>query len=282
MMNEQLFKQALLTLKATKEKKHWLTANTIAKKINNGTSAKQIEQALLDHCTTSKNPLVRYSSLPSRISLEVLWGEIAKVGHHYVQPLTKSDIADDNLDHFVELAEWNVFFSHSHRDYIEVMEVAELLLAENHQDKVIPWLAETHIGQGEHIHDEIIYSLNESQAFLLFLSPHALDSRWTGKEYMNALKHNKPIFIVANIDHPVIKTILTKIHSDSPMLEHELLGTAPQASEFIRNILVDNGSIMRIFAYSDKAISASTMKDFPCVRPLTELAAAIREYQHKG
>ena len=112
-------------------------------------------------------------------------------------------------------------------------EVATVLL----QNDVVPWLAETHIEQGEHINEEIIRALRASQAFLLFLSPNALNSRWTGKEYLNAKHRDIPIFVVVDIDFEETRTVLELMHTDRPPDETFLGKFNTGAREFIEQLI---------------------------------------------
>lgn len=83
-MRDITLDQVFSIIDAASDEKPWMTALSIARRLGNRTEAKQIEQLLLAHCQDSEDssqaPIVRYSSLPSRRTLEVLWGAIEKVG----------------------------------------------------------------------------------------------------------------------------------------------------------------------------------------------------------
>ncbi len=275
-MTEISLDRVFSILAAASSDKPWITARGIARRLGDRVDGVQIEQLLLSYCRDCEDkglaPTVRYSSLPSRKTLEVLWGTIEKVGSRRLENITKNDLADDSLGDFEELAQADVFLSHSHRDYEAMMAVGTLML----QHGVIPWLAETHIQQGEHVHDEIIRALDVSQTFLLFLSPHALDSRWTGKEYMNARSRGIPIFVVANIDFDEITQILESMHGKKPRNRRFPGKFKAGARAFVENLISDEDHIVRTFAYSQIPISASQITQLHPVRPVSELPAAIR------
>lgn len=275
-MSNNIFNQVFTILSDTSPDKPWMTARGIASRLRNRVDRVQIEQILLAHCKECEDkglPLrVRYSSLPSRSTLDVLWGAIEKVGSRRLENITQDHVVDGSLAEFESLDKADVFLSHSHRDYDAVMAVATLLL----QEGVVPWLAETHIGQGEHIHEQIIGALGASQAFLLFLSPHALDSRWTGKEYVNARSRGIPVFVVANIDFEEITAILKAIRGKKSPTDGFLRRFKQGAREFINNLITDEGHIIETFAYSFQPISASAMAKLHPARPLGDLPSAIR------
>ena len=73
---------------------------------------------------------------------------------------------------------------------------------------IIPWLAETHIQEGEHINNSIIKALESTHKFLVFLSPNSLQSRWTGKELVKAMDLNIKLFVIADLNIDSIKNAI--------------------------------------------------------------------------
>lgn len=179
--------------------KPWMTARRIAKAC--GLPVNYTETLLHDHITETRAngsvPKIRYSNLPSKKTLEVLWGSCRspKGDGRSTKPLQRTDPIDTSLD-IEDLADANIFFSHSHKDYKQVFKIATHLV----EHRLAPWLAETHIPEGCLINEEIIGAMKEAQVFLLFLSLNPLSSRWSGKEYGRASANGKkiPIFIVAD------------------------------------------------------------------------------------
>ena len=270
-MSDLAFDDVAAVLKATDLR--WMTASGIAKKLPiKEVEPTQVESVLIDHCSKREKrrvpPKVRYSSLPSRKTLEVLWGLIERVGFRKLSNITKDDVADESLSVGEYDGRADVFVSHSHRDYKDVMKVAEGLLKED----IVPWLAETHIGRGDHIHEKIIDALGAVDVFLLFLSPNALDSRWTGKEYGIACKKSIPIFVVGNIEFPEIGKILRAMgrhdKGNSPVVD-KVRGDVRQ---FLKDLIADKHGLVETYGYSSKAA------DMPGVRPLTEMPSAIRKH----
>lgn len=274
-MNKLLLDEAVSILSTASNNRPWMTATYIAGKIPSRVDGKQIEETMLAHCRDTEDgggvPIVRYSSLPSRKTLEVLWGAIEKVGSRRLENITQDNVADDSLTEFEGLDQADVFLSHSHRDYAGVMAVAKHLL----QNDIVPWLAETHIEQGDHIHEEIIEALGASQDFLLYLSPNALDSRWTGKEYLYALDQGIPIFIVVDIAFPEIRDLLDAMAGHDQTRFDTTRKFKPASSEFISQLIEDHNHIVETFAYS-KALGVEAEYSF--ARPLNKLPGCIREW----
>ncbi len=277
-MNDSLLDAVTSVLLEASNDKPWMTANYIAGKIACCVDGKQIEEVLLAHCRNTEDrgdvPIVRYSSLPSRKTLEVLWGAIEKVGSRRLENITQDNVVDDSLAKFECLDQADVFLSHSHRDYAGVMTVAKHLL----QKDIVPWLAETHIEQDKHIHAEIINALSASQDFLLYLSPNALDSRWTGKEYQYALDRGIPIFIVADIACRDIVALLNAM-GEHDRTQFDVTKKFKSAStEFICHLIEDQDGIVEIFAYS-QALGVEAVHSF--ARPANELPDCIRERRNR-
>ena len=169
----------------------------------------------------------------------------------------------------------DVFLSHSHRDYQAVMNLAVSLL----DSDIVPWLAETHIQQGDHIHDRIIDALDSIDVFLLFLTPNALDSRWTGKEYGAALRNGIPIFVVGNIDFTETEHILRLLHCNS-QVDSLLNNVQGDVRHFLHDLIEDKGHIVQTFWYSGK--SSSPSMTFPTgILPHSKLPLAVRTHQAK-
>ena len=272
-MSDSLFNQVISILSRATCDKPWMTASSIARETGDRFDGEQIKKMLLAHYREAEdsgvNPKARYSSLPSRRTLEVLWGDFEKVGSRRLENITKDHVADDSLAEFeyLDLNQADVFVSHSHRDYTAVMAVAKYLL----QNEIVPWLAETHIGQDDDIHEGIINALNSSQDFLLYLSPNALDSRWTVKEYGYALEREIPIFIVADISFSEIRKLLEAMRDKTHFDTAEKFKSA--SSESINCLIDDSNRIIETFAYSH---ASGIETQFPPARPLSKLPNRIR------
>lgn len=270
--------------KASSEKP-WMTARSISKKLGQKIDAIQIEDILLKHCEQHsglmQNAKVRYSNLPSRKTLDVLWGSLQNVKVRDGKGITKKDVSDDSLLNYENhLKPANVFISHSHKDYYNVITLAKNLLENDETDNIIPWLAETHIQQGDHINQEIISSINDSEAFVLFLSLNSLSSRWTGKEYTTARIKQKPIFIVVDTDDQAMKQLIEFLRHGNSIIETDFLGAKGAAREFISEIIKDNellkeNKTIQLFAYSKSTNFNPTNKSLYPLKNINDLPKSI-------
>lgn len=272
-MDETILNRAITLLSAASPDKPWMTANYLGRKMGGDIEGSRIEQILLSYCRAAEDggdiPKIRYSSLPSRKTLEVLWGAIEHVGTRPLENITQDHVAHDAFDDFGDLSRADIFISHSHRDFDAVSTVARHLL----EADLVPWLAETHIQKDRHIHEEIIAALGASQDFLLYLSPNALDSRWTGKEYIYAQQRGIPIYVVGDADDPASRALL------EVMLRHETIPNELAEHfdsvdrDFLHFLTEDNDGIIETFAYTRKPKETAIPDG---IRSVTELASRIR------
>lgn len=273
LMDETILEQAIALLSAASPDKPWMTASYLGRKMGGGIEGKRIEQILLAYCREAEDsgdmPKIRYSSLPSRKTLEVLWGAIEHVGTRPLENITQDHVAHDAFDECGDLDRADIFISHSHRDFDAVSAVARHLL----EADLVPWLAETHIQKDRHIHEEIIGALGDSQDFLLYLSPNALDSRWTGKEYIYAQQRGIPIYVVGDADVPEIRALL-ELMLRRETIPNELAERFEAVDrDFLYFLTEDNEGIIETFAYTSEPEETSLPDG---VRPVTELASRIR------
>src|SRR5512139_84688 len=84
----------------------------------------------------------------------------------------------------------DIFISYSRRDQEFVTRLASDLDA--HVAGV--WFDQSTIQIGENWHDEIMEGIRDCKAFLLVLSPDAMESRYVGEELTKALELGKPVF----------------------------------------------------------------------------------------
>jgi hypothetical protein len=269
-METSQWDDVLAVLQENAQEKPWMTARTIARRLRHPGDRIQIEKMLLAHYSECEEPKVRCSSLPSRRTLEVLWAASDKVGCRYHNGFIKKDPADDSFADFGETCEASVFLSHSHHDYEAVMSIARQLL----DNDLVPWLAETHIQQDEHIHERIIRALGDTQVFLLFLSSHSLNSCWTGKEYSYARGGTPPVplCVVANIDELDIPENISAI-GDPGRADIEVLS---------ERLVAEVHEHLHLFAYSGRgSINPMWYGTRPHVRRLEELPSVIRGCIHK-
>jgi len=212
-MSECDFDKILSVLSDTNQKP-WMTAHTIAKKIKGSVGVDQVERLLLNHMDTAEYPKIRYSSLPSKKTLRVLWGALERVKDRQLQNLTKDYIADDSLDDIGELGEHCAFFSHSHKDYDAVIDIAKNLAIKGK----MPWLAETHIDKNEGINSKIIEAIESNKNFILYLSKNALNSKWTSKEFSYAHDNDQRVFVIVDLSCSQVRDFVTTMQGENENL----------------------------------------------------------------
>lgn len=229
--------------------KPWMTARMLACRlgIDEGFST-IIEESLLNYYkeTIKKNEslLIRYSSLPSKKTLEVLWGHIDHVGQRKLLDIKKTDLADDSLEIDPEVKCADVFISHSFKDYSDVIGIAKLLQSRN----IKPWLAETHIQQGEHIHEEIINALVRTKYLILYLTESSMLSRWTGKEYLYAVSKGIKIIVIADCRSLKINLIMKNKFLGNVTNIEEASG---DSSIFFHDLISDKSNIVDFVIYPE-------------------------------
>lgn len=250
----------------------WMTAKRIATKSD--LAVEETQKLLLDNIAKSweknETPKIRYSNLPSKKTLQVLWGAVSKVGIRPLMPLARTDEIDDALNDVVDRASANIFFSHSHKDYDKVIRIAKSLAHTGFS----PWLAETHIDLHEHINEEIEQAIGQAEAFLLFLSKHALNSRWTGKEYGVAVKKLKiPIIVIADNEKTICELTGQLANGENRSnLPTELTGTARDFYESLQH----HRHQVKYFKYIDNS-DASALALESIVRPFDARPAQLQE-----
>lgn len=272
----------LRILESANPDKPWMTAKRIAAKCEYDVS--EIETLLLKHMTEAwdkdLSPKIRYSNLPSKKTLQVLWGAVSKVGIRRLMPLARTDEIDDALNDVVDRASANIFFSHSHKDYDKVIRIAKSLAHAGFS----PWLAETHIDLHEDINKEIEQAIGRAEAFLLFLSKHTLNSRWTGKEYglaltagdPDAVKRLKiPIFVIADDDTSICELVgqLTRSEKNRSDLPTELTGAAREFYESLE----DHRYQAKYFKLINAELDSDELHLESIVEPFNEGFAQLRE-----
>lgn len=177
--------------------KPWMTANGIRKNLGAGfpKTAKHAVFSALQKLEQTGKP-IRHSKLPSKKTLDYLWGHTHIVQDINVNAIAKSDVADDFFEQLPNLEDAPIcFISHSHKDIDGVLAVCNILI----ENGIYPWLAECEIEQGELINDNIIEALENSTYFLLYLSRNALKSVWTRKEFQNhGSRHDMNPLVILN------------------------------------------------------------------------------------
>ena len=90
----------------------------------------------------------------------------------------------------------DIFISYSRRD----QEFVSRLASDLHEQVAFVWFDRSTIQPGQKWHDEIMEGIQECKAFIVVLSPNAVESQYVREEVRRALELGKPIFPV--IYHP--------------------------------------------------------------------------------
>lgn len=276
-MQKSLFKKILSVISKAPQEKPWITASTISRRLNKQLTSEKVEQLLLNHCSECDEEgverKVRYSSLPSRTSLELLWGDIKKVKDRKLGNITKDDIADDSLKRYSgEFDQPDIFVSHSHKDYLDVLIVAHLLIEKG----VVPWLAETHIQKGEGIHQHIINAINSTKFFLLFLTPNALESQWTGKEFSFAVNNRIPIFVVVKVDDESVLNLFDFFKELESLQESS---GSRNGKKFMKSIAENSGNIRFFLFAKDEKFNKERVGELSSFPMVDELPESVMNYK---
>lgn len=182
---------AILNYLLRAETPKWSTSADIVDRLNiSGLEAVEIDRALTKYYNETRGQFIRFSMLPSKRDLNVLWGNVNKVGKKDVfsifreDPITnylKSEIKDSELENK------NLFLSHSFKDTELVVELAKKLK----EFDLFSWLAEMDILYRAHINESVIEAIEEAPYFGVFISSNSLKSTWTAKEISFAFEHKK-------------------------------------------------------------------------------------------
>lgn len=206
-------KKIIKLLKDPLENK-WQTSLSLSSKLKKykSCSPEQIESILINYIKTNINSEIRYSSLPSKKSLHVLWGHIDKVGKRKLFDIFKEDkqTTATYLNNVND--ERNIFLSHSFKDTDKVFNLAHKLVVRGFN----PWIAESDIQQGNHINHDVINAIKELPYFGIYLSKNVLKSAWSAKEFEFALLHKKKLMaFVDEDDNQIINLIEKNISIDN-------------------------------------------------------------------
>lgn len=198
----------------------WQTSLLIQKKlIDNNLNHLQIEKILIEFYKNNINSVIRYSTLPNKRNLEVLWGHIERVGNRKLFDIYREDnhieasYLNDKED------ERNIFLSHSFNDTKIVFDLASILVKNN----LNPWIAEVDIIQGYHINNEVISAIQRLPFFGILLTKNVLESTWSAKEFEFALKNKRKLYAFINDEEKEIVDLIKKNINIPTFVIHDLL-----------------------------------------------------------
>lgn len=200
MTDESILEGALLYLPKYNSNRRWMTARGLATKMRRLDSKHfsaldqvRLTKVLLQHYDglSPERRKIRASRLPSRKTLETLWGRV-KPGERETGEspiLRRADVetcsklspeigcGSVESDEEVEEAP-SLFLSYSHRDEADAGIIAARL--DHLGDST--WISGERIHEGASINDEIRGALGECKKFAVFLTDNSATSKWVNKE----------------------------------------------------------------------------------------------------
>ena len=230
-MSTQIISDAIELLK-DKNAPKWQTAENISKKLNNRLTSEELENLLIKRYKSSNNSVIRYSSLPSKKSLSVLWGHIDKVGNRKLFDIFREDeeITPEYLKQIED--ERNIFLSHSFKDFDKVILLANKLVKFDFN----PWLAESEIKQNYHINNEVKEAIERLPYFGIYLTDNVLNSTWSAKEFEYALINKRKLFAFIDEDSKQIISLINDEDTNYEISIHQLLRKLFDKSHITDNI----------------------------------------------
>lgn len=197
----------------------WVTSNTLINKLNlPQISPLDLDNILVRYFQDNPDSEIRFSTLPSRISLDVLWGSVERIKKRGVSDIYRQDelILIEELD---RTETKNMFLSHSFRDSEIVIKLAKRLM----DYKIYPWLAETEILKRSHINQSVKEAIEKLPYFGVFISENLVNSVWSAKEIDFALRNEKEIVgIIYSKNIDFVHTILEPLTSGGTKVSREI------------------------------------------------------------
>ncbi len=178
----------------------WSTARTMIKKLDiQGFQPLELDAFLIQYFQESENCEIRFSTLPSKNNLDVLWGSTNRIKQRNVIDIYKQDqqILIDELD---RIDSKNLFLSHSFKDLAPVIELSKKLMQEN----IFTWLAETEILKYDHINQSVKDAIESLPYFGVFITENLLNSIWSAKEFEFALRNKKEVIGFLHTENPEV------------------------------------------------------------------------------
>ena len=150
----------------------------------------ELDDILVKHYQKTEDCPFRFSTLPSSVNLDVLWGSTKIINTRKVEDiyLTSDNMQAEELKLLASpQVDKNIFLSHSFKDSAEAIALARKLT----DHKLYPWLAETEILRHEHINESVKNAIEELPLTGVFITEHLLRSVWSAKEIDFTFKNEK-------------------------------------------------------------------------------------------
>ena len=167
----------------------WATSKTLINKLNfHDFDPLELDDILVKYFQKSEDSEIRFSTLPSKSSLDVLWGSVKRIKERNV-----IDIYNQNeqilLEELERAKSKNMFLSHSFKDSKIVIELAKKLI----EYDMFCWLAEVEILKHGHINKSVKDAISQLPYFCVFISENLEKSVWSAKEIEFAMRNEKEI-----------------------------------------------------------------------------------------
>lgn len=215
----------------------WSTSKTMIARLSlQEITPLELDERLLQYFQNTENSQIRFSALPSKINLEVLWGSVDRINPKEVIDIYKQD-EEIQIEELERSIEKDLFLSHSFKDSASVVALSKKLIEYN----IYTWLAEIEIVKYEHINQAVINAIEQLPFFGVFISEAILNSIWSAKEIGFALSNKKEIVGFINTAD---ESLFSKIE------EPDTMG----GSRISRNIyrqFFDNASNVKFILYPD-------------------------------
>ncbi len=202
-----------------------------------GISPAELDRALAEHYKQAPQPVIRFSTLPDRYTLDVLWGHVDRVGERPVVDIYRADapLPEEGDKGALEA---NMFISYSFED----SEVALGLSRKLVQHQMRAWLAEVEILSRAHINETVRNAITELPAFGVLITDNTLQSTWSAKEIDFALQQGKEILGFLHLER------LEHVRS---MVESGMAGQSAVRQE-IFNRFFDNHPNVKLLAFPEE------------------------------
>jgi hypothetical protein len=231
----------------------WSTSKKLIDELNIGSryAPSELDEALLSYYEESADPEIRFSTLPSLVNLNVLWGSIHRVGIRNVTSIYKKDTPLEIKD-FNNSADKNMFISYSFKDSELVLELSKKLV----EYGINPWIAEIEILEHGHINQSVIEAIKNLPYFGTFISNNILQSTWSAKEIGFALHQKKDIFGFIHTNDQGVVESLNELQTESkPGIRDEIFRRLFDNKQDIKFLLYPHeGKVMNFQAVRNGTI----------------------------
>jgi hypothetical protein len=190
MSDKEIVDRAIGVLRKKYRGWNWRTNNGLAKEI--GVEPKILRKVLSEHASTSDR-VITFSNLPSRKTIDILWGLVENVGDNFNKPSLKRVDSPETSFEVEVIKPPYAFLSHNSIDSQLALELAIIL----NENDVKCWLFECHIGHGRIIIDAVRKAMRECHSIIALVTRNSVGSLWVQKEFAYSYDQlQKPVFLI--------------------------------------------------------------------------------------